>query len=305
MSEPFDLDKRRAIKMALARDTYARGVVRIAQPDLTGYAWLVASHRGVFAVAEDRVCTALHGWFFGICRHEDSFYLFENCGLRDRDSGLGRIVRIDLIEGRLANPAVLVIGLHANCHQVRVIDGLLCVVDTANQAILRYTLAGEPVDVKHPFPVAPLTDRTGAYLHLNAVAKIGGRIAVMRHNGKALPEKASEIAWLDADWKPVSLQPLDGRWCHDIVEDEHGAIWNCGSKAGEILVSDGRKVAVAGDMLTRGLAISADRIVVGKSTFGSRKERDSLLGAVVIMDRAFNRIADLELGGPPTDIALL
>lgn len=289
--------------MALARDAYERNLVRISKSDLTAYTWLVASHSGVFAVAKDRVCTAIHGWFFGICRHENQFYLYENCGLRDRSVYLGRIVRIDLINGRLANPTVLVTGLHTNCHQVRVIDGLLCVVDTANQAIRRYTLDGELVDVKHPFPVARSNSRTGKYLHLNSVAKIGSRIAVMRHNGKALPEKASELAWLDADWNLLSLHPLDGQWCHDIVEDEHGVLWHCGSKAGQLLASDGRKVAISDDMLTRGLAIGDDRIIVGISSFGPRETRHALLGGVVILDRAFNRIADIELDGPPTDIA--
>lgn len=305
MQEPFDLDTRRAIKMALARDAYNRDLVRIAEPDLGAYTWLVASHRGVFAVAEDRVCTAIHGWFFGICRHGDSFYLYENCGLRDRSVDLGRIIRIDLVDGRLANPAVLVTGLHTNCHQVRVIDGLLCVVDTANQAIRRYTLSGELVDVKHPFPVACSNSRTGAYLHLNTIAKVGSQIAVMRHNGKALPEKVSELAWLDADWNVISIHMLDGYWCHDIVEDDHGVLWHCSSKAGELLASDGRKIAISDDMLTRGLAISDDRIIVGISSFGPRETRHSLNGGVVILDRAYNRIAELELDGPPTDIALL
>jgi|CXWL01.1.fsa_nt_gi hypothetical protein len=305
MQEPFDLDTRRAIKMALARDAYERDLVRIAEPDLGAYTWLVASHRGVFAVAEDRVCTAIHGWFFGICRHGDSFYLYENCGLRDRSVDLGRIIRIDLVDGRLANPAVLVTGLHTNCHQVRVIDGLLCVVDTFNQAIRRYTLGGELVDVKHPFPVACSNSRTGAYLHLNTIAKVGSQIAVMRHNGKALPEKVSELAWLDSDWNVISIHMLDGYWCHDIVEDDHGVLWHCGSKAGQLLTSDGRKIAISDDMLTRGLAISDDRIIVGMSLFGPRETRHSLNGGVVILDRAYNRIAELELDGSPTDIALL
>jgi hypothetical protein len=305
MNERFDLDARRSIKMALARDAYARGEVRIANPDLAGYTWLVASHRGVFAVAEDRVCTALHGWFFGICAHENQFYLFENCGLRDRAANLGRIVRIDLQGDTLANPQVLVTGLDANCHQLRVIDGLLCLVDTANQAIRRYTLAGDLVDIKRPFAPANPDDQSGAYLHLNTVARIGSRIAVMRHNGKARPEKASELAWLDDAWQPVSIHPLAGRWCHDIVADERGTIWHCGSQAGELLGSDGRTISITTEMLTRGLSMSAERVIVGISTFGTRKERDVLPGGVVILDRAFNRIAELELSGPPTDIALI
>jgi hypothetical protein len=305
MAEFFEPDTQRSIKMALARDAYDRNQVRIAVPDISAYTWLVASQRGVFAVAENRVCTAIYGWFFGICRHQSQYYLFENCGLRDRTSDMGRIIRIDLVDGMLVNPVVLVTGLHAKCHQVRIIDGLLCVVDTAHQSIRRYTLTGELVDVKHPFPVAPFTDRSGAYLHLNAIAAVGSRIAIMRHNGKALPEKNSELAWLDSDWNLLSIDQIAGHWCHDIVEDDQSVLWHCFSKAGEILSSAGRKVNVSNDMLTRGLAITPDRFIVGTSTFGPRQTRDSLGGSVVIFDRSLNRISELRLDGPPTDIATL
>lgn len=291
--------------MALARDAYHRNLVRIAEQDVSAYTWLVATHRGVFAVSEHGVCLVIHGWFFGICRHQNQFYLFENCGLRDRTSELGRIVRIDLVDGRLVNPDVLVTGLHINCHQVRVIDGLLCVVDTANQAIRRYTLAGDLVDVKYPFVVASPADRTGAYLHLNGIAKIGPQIAIMRNNSKALPEKQSELAWLDADWNFISMTSLAGHWCHDIVEDEDGNIWYCGSKAGQICSSSGRWIQITDNMLTRGLTLSADRIIVGMSNFGDRPIRDSLSGSVVIFDRAFHKICEMQLDGPPTDIAPL
>lgn len=305
MVEAFDLDMRRSIKMALARDAYNRNLVRVAEPDVFAYRWLIATHRGVYAASESEVCKAIHGWFFGICRHQDRFYLFENCGLRDRASGLGRIIRIDLVNGQLVNPEVLVTGLDANCHQVRIIDDLLCVVDTANQAIRRYTLSGDLIDVKHPFAVAPTTDRTGVYLHLNSLAKIGSRIAVMRNNSKVLPEKQSELAWLDTDWNPVAIDPLAGHWCHDIVEDEDGVIWHCGSKAGDILISDGRKIHITDDMMTRGLLVSATRIVVGTSTFGIRQNRDALPGSLVVFDRAFNKLCEMPLDAPPTDIAPL
>lgn len=305
MTEIFDRDRRRSVKMALARDAYQRNLVRIAEPDVGTYRWLVASHGGVFAVSDDRVCTVIHGWFFGICRHGDQFFLFENCGLRDRTAGLGRIVRLDLVAGRLANPLILVRGLHGNCHQVRIIDNLICVMDTANQAIRRFSLDGVPVDIKFPFPVAPESDRSGAYLHLNGFARIGSRTAILRNNSKALPEKSSELAWLDLDWNPLAVETLPGKWCHDIVEDENGRLWHCGSKAGEIIISDGRTVPISDTMMTRGLWLTADRIIVGLSSFGQKEHRPSLPGGAVILDRSLNRLSTLVLSGPPTDIAPL
>lgn len=305
MPNPTALEKLGPIKAALARSAYERNAVRIAQPDLRGYPWLVATARGVFAVSLTRAMTVLHGWYFGICRHHDRLYIFENCGRRDRSVDLGRIVRIDLTGGRLANPAVVVTGLHGNCHQVRVISEVLCVVDTANQAIRRYTLDGEPIDVKYPFPPAPHTDRTGRYLHINSIAQFGSHIALMLHNGKALPERSSELALLDTEWRLVSRQPLDGRWCHDIVADEQGVVWHCGTEAGELLRSDGPNVKITDNYLTRGLAVSGDQIVVGISAFGPRSQRDKLAGSVVILNRAFERLAELTLEGPPADIAAL
>ncbi len=127
----------------------------------------------------------------------------------------------------------------------------------------------------------------------------------MRHNGKAQPEKKSELAWLDSDWNLISTDQIAGHWCHDIVEDDEGVLWHCGSKAGEILTSDGRRFGVSNDMLTRGLAVSADRMIVGLSTFGPQEARHALGGKLVILDRGFNRINEMQLDGPPTDITTI
>jgi hypothetical protein len=304
-----------AFREAMARDAYARGEVRIADPDLAGQTWLVASHRGLFAIAADgaasgdlidaSVKTVLYGWFFGLCRHRDALYLFENCGHRDRTVPMGRIIRLDLTDDRLSAPTVLVTGLHANCHQIAVVDRLLCVLDTANQAILRFTLDGEAVDVQRPFAAAPSSDTSGAYLHINAIAAIGDRIAIMLHNGKAIPEKTSELAWLDSDWQLIERQPLPGHSCHDIVEDERGMLWHCDSMSGDIIASDGTRAHVSDTLMTRGFAITQDAIIVGTSTFGPRHLRSKLHGGVVILNRALERRTTMTLGGSPTDIIAL
>lgn len=302
-----------ALREAMARMAYARGDVRIADPDLAGQTWLVASHRGLFAISgiptetgtEISVKTVLYGWFFGLCRHGDVLYLFENCSHRDRTVPMGRIVRLDLVGDRVAASHVLVTGLHANCHQIAVIDGLLCVLDTADQAILRFTLDGDAVDVRRPFAAAPQHDTSGAYLHINAIAAIGDRIAIMLHNGKAIPEKTSELAWLDRDWCVTQRQPLPGHSCHDIVEDERGLVWHCDSMAGDIIASDGTRAHISDTLMTRGFAITPNAIIVGTSSFGPRHLRSKLHGGVVILDRALERRTAMTLGGSPTDIIAL
>lgn len=148
----FDKDVRKAIRSILARQAYEQGTVRQVLEDLTDYAWLVSTHRGLFAVSLDGVALVAHGWFFGLCQEGTHIYLFDNCGERQRDANLGRILRFSWLNGHLTDPQILVTGLHGNCHQLKVIDGMLCLVDTANQRILRYHLDGRLHDIKMPIP---------------------------------------------------------------------------------------------------------------------------------------------------------
>ncbi|HCF25109.1 MULTISPECIES: hypothetical protein [unclassified Novosphingobium] len=301
----FDPDRLRAIRSALARKAYETDEVRIADPDLTGAEWLVASPRGVFAVGDGAARLAIHGWFFGICRDGDALYLFENCGLRDRWSGLGRLLKLRIAEGQLGAPQVLAKGLDGNCHQVRMIDGLVCLVDTANQAVLRFNPAGRPIDNRQLFPHADIQDSSGAYLHINSIARIGGRLAVLLHNGKARPARPSEIAWLDDDWRVTERMPLEGHACHDLATDPAGRTWYCASMSGEIASLDGTRLTIDTERMTRGIAFSRDRMAVGVSTFGPREARDGLRGTLVVLGPDLFPRERIELDGPPTDLIAL
>jgi hypothetical protein len=306
MSEPHAPASRSAIRAALARLAYDRGEVRVANRDIGGCGWLAASHRGLFGIAGGAVRLLVHGWFYGLCRHADGLFLFENGGHRDREAYRGRILRIALGGDQLGATEVLVTELHGNCHQVQVIDGLLCVVDTANQAIRRYALDGREVDVRRPFPPAPPTDTSGAYLHVNTVARVDGRIGLVLHNGKAEPARRSEIAWLDADWRVTERIALPGHHCHDIVADGEGRTWHSLSQEGEVLRSDGVRLKVTETMMTRGIALSPDTLAVGTSTFGPRHLRGTLNGSVVFFDRAtLARSGECALPGAPTDLLAL
>lgn len=304
MVDPSFPNSRRAIRTALARERYARDEVRVTDPDLRGFRWLVASHRGIFAASLEQWKTVIHGWFFGICRAGDDLYLFENCNAREPEP-MGRIVRLKIVNGQLSDPAVIAKGLHNNCHQIRMIDGLLCVMDTANQAVVRFHPTGRPYDVRRPFPPATPYSRLGDYLHMNSIAKVGEEIAILLHKGTARPEKQSEVAWLDRDWSVIRRDVVPGRGCHDIVEDETGVIWNCASMSGEIVNSNGRRVSITNDLMTRGLAISDGLIAVGVSTFGARHLRETLNGGLVVLNTDLEWQAKIDLPAGPTDIAML
>jgi len=170
---------------------------------------------------------------------------------------------------------------------------------------LRFTLEGQAVDVRRPFPAAPVLDQTGAYVHMNALAQVGDRLAVMLHNGGAEPKKFSELAWLDRDWTLIERHSLPGHCCHDIVEDEHDVIWHCSTMSGDIIGSDGTRINITDQLMTRGLALGSEAIAVGVSTFGPRGTRDRLPGGVVILDRSWKKRVQIPLPAPASDIIAL
>jgi hypothetical protein len=232
-------------------------------------------------------------------------YLFENCALRDRTKPYGRLLKLRIADQQMSEPKVIAKGLDANCHQVRVIDDLVCVIDSANQAVLRFDSNGAAIDEKRPFPPAETSDTSGAYLHLNSLARIDGRVALLLHNGKALPARPSEIAWLDEHWEVEQRTILAGYSCHDLTQVPDGETWYAASLSGEIAALGGRRIKVSDHLMTRGIAFAADRVAVGVSSFGPRQLRDRLGGALVIFDRQFRKLGEVPLDGPPTDLIAL
>lgn len=298
------LPSERSIRAALAGQAYVADQVRLCDRDLRGFECLVASRQGLFAVSRGRAKQVAYGFFFGLREHEGSLFVFESCGVPATPSRKGRILRLTLDGGVITDWQVIARGLDNQCHQLAVIDAHICVVDTANQAILRFTLDGTPVDVVRPFPPAERGDAGGSYLHLNSIARVRGETAMMLHNGTAVPRRRSEVAWLDDDWRVIRRAPLAGYGCHDIVEDGQGVLWHCGSLDGEVLNSAGLAVRVT-DRMTRGLAVGPRGLIVGTSMFGARADRADLAGSVIFLDTELRKLDEVELAAAPTDLLIL
>ncbi len=281
--------------------------------DLHGWDWLVATHRGLYAVRLGAAKLVAHGWFFGLREHGEAFYLFENCALRDRTALLGRVVRLDRSDRQITGHQVLAKGLHPNCHQLAIIGEVLCVARYRKPDHTAVPVGRHGSACAGPVRDLPWSAATsGAYHHINAIAEIDGRIAIMLHNGKLVPERNSEIAWFDRDWQPTGRTALDGRMCHDLVCDSAGMLWYCASFDGSIATLAGPKIPLVKDYMTRGLAFAgggaaaggatAAHCAVGYSAFGPRQVRDGLKGGVILCDHAFAQIGKIELGGPPAEI---
>lgn len=301
---PALLPSRRTIGATLARAAYRRDEVRLTGASIDGCDCLVASRQGLFGVGRNGTVTKVaHGFFFGIRKFADGILAFEACDRPYARSEMGRLLHLHWNGGRLSEATILVKGIDNQCHQVAAFDDSIWVVETAHQAILQFSPAGA-LRMRHtPFPVA-VEDREDHYLHINGIAALGERIAVMLHNGTTLPRQPSALAWLDRRCTMIERVALPGYGCHDIVSDADGRLWHCDSMAGDVFSSGGDRVSIT-DRMTRGLAVTADLIVVGVSDFARRDGRDAASGSLVYHSRARAERTEVMLPGAPTDLVML
>jgi hypothetical protein len=301
-------DERRLAE-ALARVAFAENRVRVATLDIGDCIALVSCGFGVYGITRDgQSRRILFGRFHGISHQGDHVLLLEICD-RPRNPGrMARILRLPLSGDRLGEPEIVVRGLDNKAHQLAQFDGLIHLVDTANQQIQRFTPDGVLVDEIRSFPFRRGDPAGGDYHHLNSIALVGDRIGVMLHNGKLKrpdgTDRPSEVAWFDRDWRLIARHEVAGHGCHDIVADEHGTVWHCGSMDGEIVSAAGERHKVT-QLMTRGLAFAADRLFVGASVFGDRATRDMFMGQVLVLDRGLRPLATVELPSAPMDLIAL
>lgn len=298
-SEPFP-DRRRELELAVAAQAYDSGRVRMAAHDFDGFEYIVASRRGLFAVAPHGFRHIAYGLFFGITVNGNDIFLFEACDRPRLRTRKGRIVRLTREGSRIVDSAVIATGLDNDCHQIDIIDGMLTVLDTANQAVLRFALDGTPHEAIRPLPSVVQNDWAGGYAHINAIIADDDVIRLMLHNGG--PERRrSEIATFDRDWRLIERGEVPGFGCHNLAILEDGTVMTCGSMDGELIDTAGNRTIVS-EAMTRGLSVDADSIVVGESPFAEREVRDEMKGAVLFLDRGFGQRAVVPIPGPPTEI---
>ncbi|TKD51575.1 hypothetical protein [Sphingomonas baiyangensis] len=290
----------RAVRGALAAHAYRTDKIRVIDRCVTGYSCLVASRQGLFAVAPAAAKLVAFGLFFGLRRHDDMLYLFETCDPSRGPSRMGRLLQMRIDRGRLCDEQVIATGLDNQCHQLAVIGTEVCIVDTANQAIV--LIAGDGSTSATLFPFGnPVVD---GYHHINSIAQADGHTLVLLHNAAGGRIGPSELAWLDRDWRVVRRETLPATGCHDIVQDEDGLLWHCASMDGALMNSAGLHCRVSAEM-TRGLAFTEEAVIVGTSQFARREGRTRIGGHVLFLDRAMQRLAQVELSGAPTEIAAL
>ena len=290
--------------MDLARAAYADRRFRLASTGLAAFSHLMTSRQGLFAIGPEGCKLIAHGLFFGLVVTPRAVFLFESADLPRHLRNTGRIVRLERDGDSIVEWRIIAQDLSGGGHQMDLIDGRLHLVDTYNQRVRWFEPDGREQGAHYPLPAAAYGDWAGGYAHVNSLLAVRDAILLVLHNGGAATGKPSELAVLDRRWKLNDRRPLPGMGCHNLAVLEDGTLLTCASLSGELVEVSGERIQIS-DMMTRGLSISPEGVVVGASAFSNRLQRHDARGSVHILTRDYATSQMFALPGAPTDIRSL
>jgi hypothetical protein len=202
----------------------------------------------------------------------------------------------------MSAPVQLTASLSPGCHQIDVIDGRLHVADTYNNRLLVFRTDQTPLQlVGEYYPPGQLKDGRASdnYAHMNSIWRSDSDTYVLFHNETTKTGRATEIARLDDRYQIAERFQTTAANGHNILIYD-GQFMFCDSKAGTVVC--GADVVFRCDRFTRGLSVTDHYVVVGRSDYGDRSEREQLAGGVTVLTHDFQTVLTINLPGMVQEI---
>jgi hypothetical protein len=170
-------------------------------------------------------------------------------------------------------------------HQIEWAADRLLVVDTGRERLSSYAADGSLI--KDTALGELRWDRGSNEAlghHFNSVHRAGDRVWIVAHNHDH-PSEVWELAWPELEL--VHVHHTLAGWAHNAWDGEHGLVV-CDSRSGRLHEALSRETLWSAEeegVISRGLAVSEDQIIVGRSEFGTRGQRKVNDGGLWILDR--------------------
>lgn len=277
---------------------YASKRAKVSCRDITGFTHVLASREGLYAINSAAWKRILRGSFFGTTVKDGAIFTFQACGRRHQNRG--RILKLSLAGGRIAEIEIIADELDDGCHQMDFIGDDLVVVDCYNGRLLQIR-PGTPGYKAH-YPLGMFRRWVAKRLfHMNSVAgHPDGTIWVLLHNHHTSP---SEVVVLDRSFQALRRFSVKAGGAHNIVftNDEHEYL--IADSSGARIISARGQLTDVQMMRPRGISLDEDSCIVGDSFFCTRPFRRYVPGRVHFFDRrTWKCYAMLTVPAAPTEI---
>jgi hypothetical protein len=257
---------------------------------------LVATKKGLYLLENGRITRLLDGYFYGLTRARDDWYAFQ------KFETFGRIIRFTLTDGRMTAFEQLTTRLSPGCHQIDFVNGRLHVMDTYNNGLLIFRPSPARLElVGEHYPPGRLVHgvESANYAHMNSIWRCESGMYVLLHNATTKTGRPSEIARIDESYQIVERIPTGAANGHNILLYD-GRFMFCDSQAGTLV--SGTEPVFRCERFTRGLSVTDDYVVVGRSEYGDRSERERLAGGISVLDHDFRLLSSIDLPGMVQEI---
>jgi hypothetical protein len=169
-------------------------------------------------------------------------------------------------------------------HQIEWVDDRLLAVDTGRERLSVYGANGDLIrDVALGGNDWDLSADGRLGHHFNSVHRSGDRVWVVAHNHER-PSEVWELSWPSLELIDVHVTTTS--WAHNAWEGALGLVI-CDSRSGGLHeVHSGETIwAAEEDVITRGLAVGTDHLLIGRSEPSGRHGRLVSDGGLWVVDR--------------------
>jgi hypothetical protein len=239
--------------------------------DFAAFEFIVATKAGLFLTSPRSWHRLTGGTWYGLTRYRDTILAYEQL---DRWR-TGRLMQISAT-GVCRFP---ILRLPYGCHQIDVWRDELYIMDTYNNAVLRYGCTDWRLRaVYHPLGVLDRSRESANYGHLNSILFREKDVVIVAHNETTKTNRRSELIFCGHDFRLHERTSLDAGNAHNVAP-QGSDLLICDSNGGRVISAGGRTQASL-PLFTRGLSLTPDVIAVGESNVGAREDRESLGGAI-------------------------
>jgi hypothetical protein len=242
--------------------------------DLFTSSHILATKKGLFKVETEPaldIQLLMKGEFFGISRTDTTLAIFEKVS-----SNSGKIYVLD----RSSRTISVINDLSPGIHQIRYHQNDLYVTDTYDNSIKVFDK--QLLRIGNFYPNGVSTQKYDKnYAHLNSISFRNELIYLMAHNSTKRTGRKSEILICDLKFEVIKRISTGYENCHDIVWIDNKIVF-CATMQ-RAVIKDNRAL-YTGALLSRGLKVYKNQLLIGGSEVGDRRSRRRLKGSLTLLD---------------------
>ena len=257
--------------------------------------FLVSTQNGLYLLKNNKLYFLISGEYYGISIYQNSLFVYEKL------INHGRILKIYFRNdfNLETNAEILLDKVPHGCHQIDILDHFLYITDTYNNGIIKYDINSEKFEEYYPLGKLKIGRSSINYGHINSIYFFNENAFLIAHNETLKTKRKSDIIVTDMNFNIIKTIRTDSSNAHNIIVTESNML-HCDSIG--LSLKDNGVPVFKDELLTRGLSMSEDLIVIGGSGITKRILRPFAKGKLYFINRNYKLLNSVIFPASVTEI---